>query len=154
MYEQGDYEEASKKLIDLLSHNQADLKVIPLLVRIYANQGKLDEALAWCDKAIEKDKLNPSFYYLRSMILQEKEQIDEALVCLKQTVYLDPGFVLAQFALGNLRRQQKKLKEADRHFENALSLLSNLDEQAILPESEGITAGRLKEMIRSIAGKS
>jgi chemotaxis protein methyltransferase CheR len=123
------------------------------MVRIYANQGNLSEALEWCDKGMEKDKLNPTFHFLRATILQEKDQINEASVSLKRTLYLDPDFVLAQFALGNLTRQQRRLGEADKHFENALSLLSGLDREAVLPESEGITAGRLREMIRSITGK-
>ena len=153
LYGQGSYVEASKKLTDLFSHNQDDSKIIALMIRIYANQGNLSEALEWCDKGIEKDKLNPTFHFLRATILQEEDLIDEALVSLKRTLYLDPGFVLAQFTLGNLTRQQRKLDDADRHFENALSLLSGLDQEAVLPESEGITAGRLREMIRSIAGK-
>ena len=153
LYEQGHYAEASKRLIELFSNDQNDSRIFPLLIRIYANQGDLSEALEWCDKGIQKDKLNPTFYYLRATILQEKNQINDALTSLKQTLYLDPHFVLAQFALGNLARQQRKSKEANKRFENALTLLSDLDQEAVLPESEGITAGRLREMIRSIAGK-
>jgi chemotaxis protein methyltransferase CheR len=60
---------------------------------------------------------------------------------------LDPDFVLAHFALGNLARNEGKFREADRHFEHALALTRAQPHDEILPESEGITAGRLSEII-------
>jgi chemotaxis protein methyltransferase CheR len=59
--------------------------------------------------------------------------------------------VLAHFALGNFAQQQGKFRESAKHFENALSLLSRYREEEVLPESEGMTAGRLMEIIRSTA---
>jgi chemotaxis protein methyltransferase CheR len=55
--------------------------------------------------------------------------------------------VLAHFILGNLSKQQGKIKEANKHFKNALSLLQRYAKEDILPESEGIAAGRLSEII-------
>ena len=57
--------------------------------------------------------------------------------------------MLAHFALGNLTSRQGKLKESQKHFENALSLLSAYQQGEVLPESEGIAAGRLAEIIQS-----
>ena len=126
-----------------------DPKAIALLARNYANQGKLAEALEWCEKAIAVDKLNPGLYYLRATILQEQGQLEEAVMSLKRALYLDRNFVLAHFALGNITRQQGKFNESDRHFENALTLLRSYRQEEILPESEGISAGRLSEIIAS-----
>jgi chemotaxis protein methyltransferase CheR len=55
--------------------------------------------------------------------------------------------VLAHFALGNLAVQQRKLKESEKHFGNALLLLATYRAEDNLAESDGITAGRLIEII-------
>ena len=120
------------------------------VARAYANQGKLDEAIKWCEKAIAADKLNPAFHYLLATIQQEQVQGDFAVQSLMRALYLDPSFVLAHFALGNLRLSQGRRREAERHFENALELLHAHAQDEILPEAEGLTAGRLSEIIASV----
>lgn len=115
-----------------------------------ANQGRLDEAVAWCREAIAADKLNPAGYYLLATVQQEQGQNDAAVQSLQRALYLDPGFVLAHFALGNLCRSQGRQREAQRHFDNAQTLLRTHLQDEILPESEGLTAGRLGEIIASV----
>lgn len=120
-----------------------------LMARLCANQGKLAEAAEWCGKAIVSDKLNPQNHYLLATILEELGQDDAAEQSLKRALYLEPNFVLAHFALGNLRLSQGRHGEAQRHFANALALLQRLPLDEILPESDGLTAGRLGEIISS-----
>jgi chemotaxis protein methyltransferase CheR len=120
---------------------------ISLAARLLANQGKLDEAFGLCEKAIVSDKLNPGLYFLRAVILQELGRIDEAAVALKRTLYLDPDFVLAHYSLGNLMLRRGNAKAAKKSFENVLALLNAFREDDVLPESEGLTAGRFKEII-------
>jgi chemotaxis protein methyltransferase CheR len=149
LYEKGRYIEAEEKVIALPSHDRTESRAMALLARIYANQGKLHEAGDCCRKALTEDKLNPSYYYLLSTILQEQNQLEEAASSLKRTLYANPDYVLAHFALGNLSLRQMKFQESHKHFENALSLLCTYKPEEILPESEGMTAGRLIEIIRS-----
>ena len=112
-----------------------------------ANQGRLIEAAEWCAKAIAADKLNPAHQYLLAVIQEELGQHDNAARSFMRALYLDPGFVLAHYALGNLRQSQGRRRDARRHFENALALLGTLPMQAMLPEADGLTAGRLAEII-------
>lgn len=152
LYQKGMYALVVDKLIDLASQDH-DTKAMVLLARAYANYGKSVPALEWCEKAIANDRLNPFCHYLHAMILQERGQVGEAVKSLQRAIYLDQDFVLAHFALGNLSKQRGKIKESERHFETALSLLGRFGPDEILPESEGITAGRLFEIITSIKGK-
>lgn len=140
---------ADSEVLELYEPDQ-----IALLARSYADQGRLSEALEWCEKALSTDKLNPSLYYLRATILQEQGTLKEAITALKQALYLDQNLVVAHFALGNLALRQGKPKESEKHFENALSLLSRCNREEILPESEGLTAGRLLETIEIIRNHS
>jgi chemotaxis protein methyltransferase CheR len=115
-----------------------------------ADQGRLGEAAEWCRKVIAVDKLNPAHYYLLSAIEQEQGQPDAAAQSLARALYLDPDFVLAHYALGNLRQSQGRHREAQRHFSNTLALLQAHPPDEILPESVGLTAGRLGEIIESM----
>jgi len=149
LYGKGLYTEVTEKLLSLLYSGQADSRAASLLARAYANQGKLVDALEWCVKAAVSDKLNPGLYYLQATILEEQGKGEAAAASLKQALYLDQDFILAHFTLGNLFLRQGKLKQADKHFENAASLLKTYPREAIIPESEGITAGRLMDIINS-----
>jgi len=154
LFEQGFYSGAIEKLETLLSEIGAEDKVNPeamsLLSRAYANQGRLDEALKWCESAIASEKLNQGNYYLRAMILQELGRTEEAITSLKKALYLDPEFVLAYFALGILSIRQGRVKESEMYFRNTISLLKDRDERDIIPDSEGMTAGRVRKVIESI----
>ena len=120
-----------------------------LSIRALADQGKLPEALALCEEALSSDKLNPGMHYLRAIILQELNRIEEAIVSLKRTLYLERNFVLAHFALGNIVLRQGKAPASKKHFENVLTILKENRPEDILPEAEGLTAGRFREIIQA-----
>ncbi len=150
LYDAGCYPEAVEKTQNLLSQDPSDVKGLTLLARIYANWGKLGQALKWCEKAIIAEKLNAGCHYLMATILQELGRTEDAAASLKRTLYLDPKFILAYVALGNISRKFGKSKESEKHFDNALLLLNSRRPEEILPESEGITTERLVEIIRAM----
>ena len=161
LYEQTRYAEVVDKLVSWLSLSDAERKEMDLsgkasylLARAYANQGKLVEALESCQTAIRTDRLNQGFYYLCATILQEQGQMEKAIGALKRALYLAPDFVLAHFALGNLCLQQSRFKESNRHLRNALLLLRKYPPEGVVPESEGITAGKLVEMISAMTERA
>ena len=118
--------------------------------RFHANLGELTEAIKWCEKAIAANKLNPAAHYLLATIHQELGQVEIAAQSLMRTLYLDSDFVLAHFALGNLRLSQDQRQEAERHFDNALALLHAHPHDELPLEADGLTAGRLTEIITSV----
>lgn len=119
--------------------------------RIYADKGKLDEALQLVDMAIKCDKLRAGLHYLRAMILQEQGTIDEAFCALRQAIYLDHDMVMAHFDMGNLALQQGRASEACKHYSHALKSLACYEPDDELPGSDGLPAGRLEEVIQKIA---
>ncbi|HEY7986658.1 MAG TPA: CheR family methyltransferase [Methylophilaceae bacterium] len=114
-----------------------------------ANKGELTAAADWCRQAITVDKLNPQTHYLFATILQELDQSHDAQQSLKRAIYLDPNFILAHFTLGNLCLSQGRWREAERHFDNTQALLHKYPQDAALPESEGLTIGRLAAIVAS-----
>ncbi len=125
------------------------VKELVRLARNCADSGDLATALSWCEQALAADRLNPAWHYLRAAILQEQEAQAEAARSLQRAIYLDQDFVMAHFALGNLALRQDDARGARRHFEIVLALLEAQPPGEPLPESEGITAGRLKEIVLS-----
>ena len=115
-----------------------------------ANEGRLREALASCEEAIAADKLSAGYRYLYATILAELDQEDDAVKALNSTVYLDPGFVLAHFLYGNIARRRARAGEAESHFRTTLALLEELSPDCVLPESGGMTAGKLAEIVKSV----
>ena len=127
--------------------------VTALLARAYANQGKLDEALEWSHKTILTEKLNPEYHYLHGAILHERGMIEEAAASLRRAVFLDSELAMAHFALGNLARVSGKTKESARHYRTALSILGRLPPEEPVPASDGLTAGRLTDIIVALTSK-
>jgi chemotaxis protein methyltransferase CheR len=119
--------------------------------RALADIGRLAEALACCDQWTAADKLDPAGYYLRAVILQEQGQLEQARIALQSALYLNQEFVLAHFALGCLARRCGKAVESRRYFANAQQLLQRCHPDAPLPESDGLCAGRLAEVLSSFA---
>jgi chemotaxis protein methyltransferase CheR len=152
LYEQGFYEQAAEMLSTLAARDSSDGKAASLLARVYANQGKLAEASRCAEQAVAADRMNPSCHMLQATILQEQGVVTEASRALERALYLDPDLVLAHFALGNIARGQDKVLEAARHFNNVKTLLSAYPPEQVLPEFDGMTAGRLIEIICSTTG--
>ncbi len=149
-YEQGCYTEALSGLQRFLAEHPVAGQAMVLMARVYADQGQLVEALRWSDRAIAADKLNAGAHYLRATILQEQGALNEAVQSLNRALYLDHNFILAHFALGSLAHKQGRPQVAERHFGQALELLETCPPGDLVPESEGVTVGRLREILASM----
>lgn len=141
------YAEALKP--SLLEDDEGSPSDLALSVRTLANQGKLAEALEACDAAIAANKLDTELHYLRAIILQEQNREVEATASFKAALYLEPNFVPAHFALGNLLLYRGNRRAAKKCFNNVLALVSACRREEILPGSEGLTAGRFREIINA-----
>lgn len=150
LYREGRYGEAADELQAAYAEGAPEPGALSLLARALANQGRLAEALAWCDRWVAADRLDPAGHYLRAIVLLERGDPVQARFSLQRAIYLHPSFVLAHFALGNLARGGGKMDQADKHFANALDLLREHQPDDLLPESDGLTAGRLAEFITSL----
>ena len=60
------------------------------------------------------------------------------------------GTMLANYRKTHLYGQQENFNESKRYFTNALMLLKDYKQAEVLPESDGLTAGRLSEIIASM----
>ena len=150
LYRQGRYPETVALLTELSQRVALPVAAAIMLIRSHANQGELSEALHLSREALESHRLDATLHHLHAEILQEEGRFDEARVSLERAVFLDPKLVLAHFALGNLALWAGKPDKARRHMTNALELLREFAPEELLPGSEGMSAGRLSEIITQI----
>lgn len=150
LYDEGRYEPAAARIREFLAAGEDNQEAMELLAKTYANLGLFTEARQCCEEAIAADRLRAHNHYLLAIILEEQGELEAAAAALKRALYIDHDFLLAYFALGNLERRAGKKKESERYFANALRLLETRDPHEVLPEAEGMTAGRLAEIIRAM----
>jgi chemotaxis protein methyltransferase CheR len=146
----GDFAKIPEQIPSVPQNEPHESAALSIEARSFADQVNLTAALGCCDRWIAADKLNPASHYLRSVVLQEQGVMLEAVQSLRRALYLDPEHVLAHFAMGNLARGRNQFFESRRHLSNALRLLKTFSPQTVLPESDGVTAGRLAEIIGSL----
>jgi chemotaxis protein methyltransferase CheR len=127
-----------------------DAAVLAAAARAAANEGRLSEALGLVEEAIAHDKVDAGYHYLHATILEELARSDDAVKALTSALFLDPGMPLAYFLNGNIARRQGRAAEAKKHFRKTLSALEKLEPDDVLPESEGMTAGKLAEIVESL----
>jgi chemotaxis protein methyltransferase CheR len=149
LFEQGRYGEVVERLTRVAAQAPAQADALALLSRACANQGELDAALLWIIKAITADKLNPQLHFLRGTVLHELGNDGEAALSFTRSLYLDPDFVMAHAALGHLARRAGNPAQASRHFDRALQLLHGRNPDEPIAESEGMTAGRMAEILKA-----
>lgn len=164
-FSQGRYGEAVEALLPAFADTAIDIstgrltpehepRAFSVLARAYANQGNLTAALLWTARWIDSNKVEPTAHYLHAMILQEKGERRQARRALQSALFLQPDFALAHFALGNVARADGRAAEANRHFANALRSLRHRSPDEPLPDSDGMTVGRLVQTINALAGIS
>jgi len=151
LYEKGAYREALECVLGCSDEASDPIEHYILAARACANLGEFQEAVSWCDKALARDKMRAALYYLKAAILQAQNRSHEAVEALGRVLYLEPEFILAHFMLGNLSLNEGRQNVARKHFANTLDLLGGMEAGEILPESDGLTAGRLKEIVGKIS---
>ena len=70
-----------------------------------------------------------------------------AIDLLNKSIYLDHDFVIAHFLLGTLSMKSGDVETGKKSFIHAKKSLSKLNPDDTLPESDGITVGRFREIL-------
>ena len=67
---------------------------------------------------------------------------------MRRCVYADAGFVLGHMTLADLLMRQGQTKRARKSLETVGRLLAGRQHQELIPEGDGLTVGRLLEVVR------
>lgn len=148
------YENAFTLAVASLDHLQnKDVVSFRLLSEYHSSNGDIPQALVAIDKAISLEQLDASLYYLKAMLLHERDDFEGAIATLKQALFIDPNFLLAEFMLSSFLGKIGNERESAIHMRNTETLLSTLPSDAILPESDGMSVGQLQELVNTLRTK-
>lgn len=122
--------------------------------RAWAMIGEGEHARAWAEEAIRLGVLEAEVYYLHGVLLSETGARTEAVSSLKRALFLNPDLIMAHMTLGNLYLIQGKNRAAMRHYKTVKRSLLALDATAVVPLSQGLTAGQVLAMTASMEKKA
>jgi chemotaxis protein methyltransferase CheR len=98
--------------------------------RRYANTGDYDRAEKACRLAIQSDALSAEPYHLLAHIAQARGDNENAKVCLKKVIYLDPACIAAYIEISGLYERENDLPRAKKMRSTAIGLLRSLPSHA------------------------
>jgi len=147
LWQRGRLDEALQRLAGLAAAQPREARAPYLAARIMANRQQLPEAETLVDEALRRAPLHAPAHYLHGLILQETGRPELALAALRRCVYADPQFVLGHFALANLLAHTGQPERAHKALDNVAAWLANRPREELVPEGDGLTAGRLTELL-------
>jgi chemotaxis protein methyltransferase CheR len=136
---QEDYSEASEVFKELLQLKPTHTGALLGSAQIHLAQGRNDEALSCCDKALALNDLLPAGYFLRGLLFEITERIDEAFEEYRKAVLLKIDFVMPHYQLGKLCFSAGDTKASVREFRNSVKLLEKAVIGAVIPFSGGLS---------------
>jgi len=137
---------AGDKLSAKLKEDTKSTDALLLMAKIEVARGHLRRARRWAEQVVKLDKLNVGAYYLLSAIHQGLGDDHKAIECLKKTIYLDKDFIAGHFSLGCLYKKGNRQGMANKAFKNVVRLMIGRQKDEIVPETNGITYGKLLEV--------
>ena len=147
LFERGSSGEAINRLEKLATESPKDHRAPYLLAKIFASKVRFAEAERWIDVAIANRELVPEAHYLRGIVLQEQGRLDEALEAFRRSVFLDHTFALGHFAAAGIFGRTGQSGRAQKSLATVAELLSGKSSDQLLPEGDGLTVGRLMELV-------
>ena len=118
------------------------------VIRALADGGQLSEAAEACRLAIAADPLDARLHFYDGVIAQAAGRIAEAEAALRRAVYLAGDMVMAHYHLGLLLLDSTTPEAGRRCMTQVMRLCAGLPEDAVLPESDGLTPRELAERVR------
>lgn len=147
LLEYGHSAQARDVLLKVVDQRPKHTGACTLLCKAYANLGCWDEAEHWCGSAIQTNNVLIEPYYTLALVHQHQGHIEEAIQAMKKVVYLNRASILGHYGLANLYYGQERLTEALKSLDNAWRLLSSHPDEELIPNSDGITFGNLRQAI-------
>jgi len=145
--ENGKTDLALEKLLVLERNDRENSEMCALIGKIYADKGDWKQAEEWCKKTLKHQKLNRDAHYILALVYQHQGRIDEAVVEMKKTVYIDSEYILGHVGLADLYHIQKQLPSAIKSLDNARKFLLRGEREDIVAGSGGITKRVLLDLV-------
>jgi chemotaxis protein methyltransferase CheR len=131
-----------------------EVREVVARARRLADEGDAAAAARCLEQAMHMGPPVAELYHARAMIAMEAGDHRKAMQSLRKALYLKPDFILGHYLLGVLQSAQQRHHEALRQFQAAGELLAALDDDDIVPGSDGLHAAYLLASVHSYLHRS
>lgn len=145
-FAQGDRDGALAVLHQAADADPADARPLVAAARLLAGAVQYEAAEHVIRMALARDAVCAPAHYVHALILEGLGRVGEAYEALRRTAYLDPTYVLAYFSLASLLDTMGQSARARKSLDRVVELLDTADDEHVIDEHEGLTAGRLREL--------
>lgn len=155
--EAGRFEEAERSLVDAVSTDTSSPRAPYLLGKLFADRLEMEPAATWVSEALSRDGTYVPAHHLTGLIAEEEDREQDAITAFRRCIYLAPTWPLGYYALGRALATSGRRGASRRAFDSAERLLSLSSPDEEVPDSDGLTNGRLLELTRAhktMAGSS
>ncbi len=128
-----------KLLEELLLHEPQHSGALILYGFTLANDGRFDEALEACERALKIDDLLPEAYYLKGLVLEMTDHLLEACQEYRKAILLENDFIMPHYQLSQLYARLGKNKEQLRELNNTMRIVTRMNEHEFIPFSGGLS---------------
>lgn len=111
-----------------------------------AASGDRSATLEACLARIEANRLDPAAHYQLGLV-EEELGVGDPVAAFKRALYLDSGFVLADYHLALAYWRRGRLVPAQRHFRNARVAVEGRADDEPVAQGGGLTAQELRGML-------
>ncbi len=139
------YEKALELCFESLMINDSNYESQILIVDIYANTGRLDEAILECQRLILENPELTYAYFIQAILFSRKMDIPQAKKLFRKALYLDKTLSMANFNLAIIYQKEGDVKGAIKEYRNTLTLLKRFPKDDILEYSGGFKVGFVME---------
>jgi chemotaxis protein methyltransferase CheR len=139
----GDKTGAGRLARDLVARQPEHVEALTLLGRLAADNGDLDAARQFCERALAVSSLATEAHYVLAQVYEQQGLLDEALASYRRAVFLDREFVLGTLGMANIWRRMGRHEDARRSYQKVLRQLSGLPHSASIHGAEGMTVGEI-----------
>jgi protein O-GlcNAc transferase len=127
----------------ILQKQGNNFDALQLLALAHMQQGNVEIALEYFDKALQVDQTNATVFYNRGLTLQDLKRPDEAIKSYDQAIGLNPDFAQAYNNRGNALQDLGRLEEALISYGQAIRLDPDYAEAY---SNQGLTLQDLKRL--------
>ncbi|MEI8084759.1 MAG: protein-glutamate O-methyltransferase CheR [Paludibacter sp.] len=152
-FQKGEYKDCIDSCLFSIAQGGLNNKVFTVLIKSYANLGLFQSGQKVMSQIENSKAVTAEMYYIYASLLNEQNDLKQTEQHLKKAIYLNHNHILSHLMLGDIFLKTDKRTLATKHYENIIRIVSQLNDNEIVPDSDGLTVGRIKELTESIINK-
>jgi chemotaxis protein methyltransferase CheR len=121
-------------------------EVTVAMVRSIVDREDWDTAMSLLSILESHSPMDCEVHYLRGIVLMHSGKLDSARQALRRSLYCEPSYALAHYAMGEIAAQEKDFVAAQRAWLLAERAVAGMGDYVLISESDGLTT----EMFRSL----